>query len=210
MDGPSKKGRWSGRHQREKGKYPPGGATSSDQGHRRLHVDSELVKHVLRQWAWGQLQATEVQQLCYATFKDQEQLLDELSLSRDNISQSLAKMASLGDWGKYTGNVKRDLLATLGTPSSPEFLLCPAPCVVSKAKGRERIVDVNVPIMAPHLAMAHLYQHKRQRFDQLMFGGDFSAQDLRQFWKTVVDRKDPRIQRHPMCSRPRWASRAIP
>ena len=138
-------------------------------------------------------------------------MLKRLGLSEDNISGSLRKMASLGSWGKHNGNVKRDLLAALGTPSSPEFVFTKVPSVFAKSLTcAPEDGEAIVPIMPPHLVIAFLNQHHRKRFDQLLFGGEYDAGVLTEFWKQVVVRKDPRIQHHSMCARPGWASKAIP
>ena len=182
----------------------------------RMELTSSLVKTVLQEWVWGQCQATDIQRICYDAYKDQRAMLAKLQLSPDHISSDLETMASLGKWGRYKGNVKRDLLSALGTPSYPEFSLCRTPCMVGKDKPRkgekikERVLNIDVPVLAPHSLMSYLFQHHRKRFDQIMFGGDFNADELKAFWQGVLDRKDPRLQNHDMCTRKRWGSRAIP
>ena len=83
-------------------------------------------------------------------YEDQQNMLKRLGLSEDNISGSLRKMASLGSWGKHNGNVKRDLLAALGTPSSPEFVFTKVPSVFAKSLTcAPEDGEAIVPIMPP-------------------------------------------------------------
>ncbi len=70
--------------------------------------------------------------------------------------------------------------------------------------------DVDFPLMPPHHLMAHVYKNHRARFDEIAFGGPFNKEALVHFWRTVTERRDPRIVNHPMCSRERWAERAVP
>ena len=42
------------------------------------------------------------------------------------------------------------------------------------------------------------------------FGGPYNPEKIKYFWKTVVKRRDPRIMKHPMCSKPDWMEKSIP
>jgi hypothetical protein len=123
----------------------------------------------------------------------------------------LHKLARLGDYGKHKGNVHRDLLALLGEPSTPEAIHAPIPCRVAKAAmGESDVKPTSMPFNCPHLVMEHLWQHHKERFDDLFFGGAYDKDLLTDFWKEVTKRRDPRVANHPMCMREGWAERAIP
>lgn len=175
-----------------------------------MEIDSRLVLTLLKKWATGQASACEVQSLCNEAYKDQAKMLSSLGLGLANISKCLENVAALGNWGKWPGNVKRDLLRLLGEPSCPQQIEMQLPCLVAKPRGDDAVETISVPCMAPHLVVAHLYEHHRWRFDELLFGGPFKEADLLSFWKSVVERKDPRIIKHPMALRPDWAKKAIP
>jgi hypothetical protein len=65
-------------------------------------------------------------------------------------------------------------------------------------------------MMLPHTTFSHLFSHHRDKFNFKFIGIGPSDDKLHSFWSEVVARKDPRIIRHPMCTRPNWTRRAIP
>ena len=178
----------------------------------RLKIDSIIARDILQTWAWGHAQATDVQRTCAAALKDFEKVLANVGASNDHIPKSIVALASLGDSGKYTGNIKRDLLQALGTPLSPPFAFQKVPVLINKGLGTDmdNVGMVDIPFQQPHVALAYWHHHNRKQFDEVLFGGPFDKAKLSGFWKEVVSRKDPNISHHPMCSRPGWFERAIP
>ena len=75
-----------------------------------------------------------------------------------------------------------------------------------------KVQEVAFPIMAPHMVVSHLFKNHKTAFDYKLLGiGQGDLRDkLEYFWKEVVRRKDPRIIRHPMCTRDGWMRRAVP
>ena len=76
----------------------------------RLEIDSSIARDVLQKWAWGHVQATDVQRTCAAALKDFLHVLDKVGAGHEHVPRSIVALASLGHAGKYPGNVKRDLL----------------------------------------------------------------------------------------------------
>ena len=194
----------TGRHQRAKANDIAAVAESRGSN---LVIDSETVLQECQQWGWGVTTAADLNRTCLNAYRDQVQLLERLGLSSDEADCSLRKMAKLGDWGKVEGNIKRDLMRTLGEPLSPESMVAPIHCIAARSG---KVVEVPMPFNAPHLVMSKLFATDRAAFDNLFFGGPYDANAVSTFWKTVVARKDPRILNHPMCTRPDWHKRAIP
>ena len=93
-------------------------------GTHTLVIESDLVYDVLKKWSWGQMQATEVQHVCMQVYNDFKRVLTSIHQSTDHIPKDLHLVASLGKYGEYPGNVKRDLLSILGNPMCPFVLLC--------------------------------------------------------------------------------------
>ncbi len=67
-----------------------------------------------------------------------------------------------------------------------------------------------MPMFLPHLTMAYLWQHHRERFMYLFCGPEGGFDRIEGFWKEVVKRRDPRIQMHPMCHVDGWLRKALP
>ena len=177
-----------------------------------LHLDSDLAGYLLEEWAWGKISAAELQRLSSHALSDQHRLLSSLKLSNDFASKSLAKFASLGDSGKYEGNVKRDLLRYLGDPALPEPEFTVVPMARLKASGDEdtSVVLQSFPIYEPHVLFAWMYHHMRRRFVDLFLGGDPAGGGLRKFWQHVRATKDPRLEGHDTKSRGDWDRLAVP
>lgn len=201
--GPPSKRRHLGRHQR---------AALSSGADDTVITESALVKDCLKRWAWGEYQATDVQRVCALACEDMEAMLNKLKASHSFMPRSLVQMAGLGDHGKYPGNCKRDLLQILGDPSGISFDLVQIPLVIAKGMmgPREKVKEVPLPIFPPDKVISNWYRNHRSHFDQMLFGEPHAEHILPNFWKTVAQRKDPRLANHPMCSRPNWFRHAIP
>ena len=180
--------------------------------------DSELAKHLLKDWSWGHLSACKVQQIALQSYRDQEALLERVGLSKDHASKSLMRLARLGSWGKFSGNCHHDLITFLGEPSLPKPLEHKMPLTIPKMIVKEGI-DLGVakvvrqkqyPILLPHVLFNHYYSTNRARFDELFLGNCKSDDDLESFWNTLRERNDPRLKGHPMCRKAGWMRKTIP
>lgn len=177
---------------------------------------SHLGEHLLKQWAWGELSANAVQQLASAAYEDQKSLLRSIGASEDMAHPTLRHLARLGNSGKTPGNVLQQLLTFLGEPSAPPFLVHSIPVHVSKPRGvgaedrNAASVPCNTPFLLPHEAFAWYYNNDPERFRRLFLGVCCSGEDRRRFWRTLVERGDPRLHGHPMRRRREWMSNAVP
>ena len=164
----------------------------------------------VKKWCQGLLHSTEVQSTCFDAYRDQKSLLESLDVCSTNCNGGLKSFAKLGAWGEAKCNINRDVLACLGTPDTcPMPIIMQAPCNILKPGKDRSIQSVAVPFMAPHLVLHHMYSHNRSRFNELLFG----CQDpgvLKQFWKSAIKAKDPRLANHPMVRVPGWENKAIP
>ncbi len=178
--------------------------------------DSQLGLYLIQEWAWGHKSATEVQKLSYMAFLDQQAALKRaqgnscIPLS-GHISKTLDRLAGLGARGRTPGNCHRDLVRMLGEPKLP----CPfevlVPVKIPKPKHLQpSVANVKMPFLLPHEYFAFLYREHPALFRSLMLGDNGSGPRVEEFWRGVVKRKDPRISRHPMCSKQGWLAHAVP
>ena len=187
---------------------PSPGKRSTGQPH---NFDSHLCLHLVRQWAWGQKSAGEVQKEAALALKDQHELLQRLKLSRDFASRSLTHIAAIGSAGANPGSCSRDLKNLLGNPIFPEPHYEPVPMKVLKPKdSMETVVTESFPIQDPHVLFAWYYHHHREVFNILVLDGDASLGKLEAFWKHVWAKKDPRLNSHNLKDRPGWNTEACP
>ena len=209
-DGPALHG---GRLQRAKLRAAQGAQSSKGPapGRAQQAYDSCLAEHLLRQWAWGDISATALQELAMKAYQDEVNLLRAHGIHEAQVHSSLKSLASLGTWGKHSGNVHSQLLAWLGEPPTPAPMKHQVPLLAQKVKGGGE-VEIHGPlaIFLPHELFAWYYKNDRARFQHLFLGSQESQADLKQFWKEVGRRKDPRLQQHDMCNRNRWSEHAIP
>ena len=175
----AKRLRGAGRHQRAD--VEPGPVAIENQTD-RLEIGSELVLHECQQWAWGVTSASDLNRTCLKSYNDQIKLLGRLGLSLAEADSSLRSMAKLGDWGTNDGNIKRDLMRTLGEPLSPEPMIAPIHCIAARSG---KVVRVQMPFSAPHLVMSRLFATDRGAFDTLFFGGPYDESVVSNFWQTT-------------------------
>ena len=162
--------------------------------------------------SWGKISACEIQRLANLAYKDESALLQRVGLGEGHRSRSIAALAGLGTWGKYSGNVQRDLYNYLGQPSTPKPTLIPIHVVVQKPRRfTSKVQSLKLSFMLPHIYFADLYQNHRDEFNNVMLGA-VRGHGPRQteFWEGVIARRDPRVQFHPMCTRPGWKNLAVP
>lgn len=173
--------------------------------------DSELAQGLVRDWSVGLISARTVQATALRSFNDQCTLLSRLNASPDLIPKSLSALADLGHRGRFPNNCKRDLLVYLGKPCAADIHIREITCKHGKLGADESdTVTVAMPFNLPHLVLAHAFEQCRSRFNSLFLGSEDGRGHLKEFWKTVVARRDPRIVRHPMCSKPEWTALALP
>ena len=173
--------------------------------------DSELAYALIDSWTRGLSSAAEIQRLAHKAHTDMSKVLTSLGKSTDFAPASLRALASFGDWGRYGGNIAAELKRWLGEPSLPAAAMFRIPMVVKKPRsGLPIFQNQDFPMMLPHTTFSHLFSHHRDKFNFKFIGIGPSDDKLHSFWSEVVARKDPRIIRHPMCTRPNWTRRAIP
>ena len=84
---------------------------------------------------------------------------------------------------------------------------------IDKPKATDQTVrKVDLPFLMPHMVFHHTYTENKEIFFRKFVGSSPEAANdtLSNFWSEVISRRDPRIIRHPMCSRPDWQRWAIP
>ena len=173
---------------------------------------SELVMHLLREWAWGHVSASKAQQLAKKSYDDQLKLLSDLGISGDRANPTLKRIASLGASGKFPNNCHAELLKYLGEPSTPAPMLHKVALQrlkISTARPDE-IVEVDQPIFLPHVMFAHYYNNDRDRFNELFLGPFADPKTIESFWGELEKRKDDRLVDHPVKEDPAWRRCTIP
>ena len=129
--------RRGGRRQRQYARVLLASATADPQ-HPKADFDSKLALHLLREWAWGQISAAELQRLAAKAYEDQKNLVAlvraqlNIDVSDDLCSKTLRALANLGSNGVHSNNCQRDLKAFLGAPSTPQPLKTQINVVVQK------------------------------------------------------------------------------
>ena len=168
--------------------------------------DSKTAFEKVRQWCWGLASAKDVKKDCANALEDQRALLAGLSLSQDLASQSLQAFGMMSEH-----HTKDRLIHLLGDCTTSEPHVEPIPMLIGKTG---EIDTVPFPILLPHAEFANTYKHFKTRWSQ-QYLGKATVDVIREadivlpeFWKEVVTRKDPRIQHHPLCTRPNWMTKA--
>ena len=160
----------------------------------------------------GDVFAAEVQRAAGASYKHQKELLERAQVGEEHASVMLRNLASLGNSGKQMQNSNKDLKRYLGEPNMPKEQSFNVPVRVLKRKrsltGHLRYGVVTVPLacMRPHLMFHHLYTSSPEVFAESILGDGVRP---REFWTVVGQRRDPRLQHHPMMEKERWLGRAI-
>ena len=161
-------------------KQEQGGEDQQDQ-----HPEvSNFAKVFLQKWAWGKISTPEVQALARAAYQDGLQHTQVLTL------------ASIGSWGKYPGNMQRDLLRAVG--SGCELGCCASEFPLLLQAQRETWVSTLVSMLLPHKLFAKIFHERPGAFQASILGGDVS--NIRSFWTSM--------QNHPIvASRPELRGR---
>ena len=171
---------------------------------------SFLALDLVRRWAWGRISATAMQSLAHLAYRDALAVARLCGGNEDAVPTPLRELASLGTWGRNTGNIASELVTYLREPRFPRaddsFKV---PLLVRKPRNRQNILqDSKVPMFLPHVVFHHLFQHHRSKWEYNFLGDQVGKVDA--FWKECVKRRDPRLSHHPMCARRGWANHAIP
>eukprot|EP00969_Alexandrium_andersonii_P358556 15451247-Alexandrium_andersonii.AAC.1 len=170
-----------------------------------------LLQMLLVQWATGEVSAQQVQAFCLQAYNDQVALLKAVDIPEDYINPDIKKVASLGKWGQAPNHIDEGLKNFLGAAVAPTPIKIKVPCIVQKKKAEaaSKIAQVDFPIIAPHVAFAFWFHEDKTKFEDLFLGG--LPEDARaEFWAELERRGDPRLQGHPLVSRPEWKTKAVP
>ena len=210
MASSSSGGRGGGRHQRRKRERSDDerGPTT-----KKATFTSSQAFYSVRSWAWGDISAPQLQATMRQAYDDQVALLARTGKkTRDWISDSLVGLARIGSWGRFHGNMSRDILSFLGDLETPTPFMAKIDLQITKPKpGEPDVQEVSFPFMLPHDTFNWIYEKYPSRFTQLFYGDtDDHGGRLESFWRGVIERKDPRLKRHCMCERPGWPRLAIP
>eukprot|EP00959_Pyramimonas_sp_CCMP1952_P233669 4883433-Pyramimonas_sp.AAC.1 len=123
---------------------------------------SNLGTHLLKQWCWGLVAATDVQRIAMAAYRD--------GLRHREISH----LASLGSWGNYPGNIHGQLATFLGKNWLPEPLVFPVSCIDPKTT---QPTEASAAALLPHEWFSALYHRHPAEFQEI-----FGIERLRDFW----------------------------
>ena len=147
---------------------------------------SQLALTLLRKWAWGRLSTPELQELAHAALKDHL------------LHPQIEKLASIGSWGLYPGNMQRDLMHYL-EKSSP---LADSTCMVSLRLLVEGDTWADTDCSPGLLTSSSptSFTSDLEVFQDWILGGDGSK--VGQFWKDMKDH--PIVQAGPELGERIW------
>ncbi len=132
--------------------------------------DSELCKLLVKQWAWGEISAAGLQRIAHAAYTDEVAMLASLG-KPPATSGSLHQFARLGNYGRISGNVARDLQALLGEPDMPPVHYERIPTVIPKPKALQHPVQwVKQAFLLPHTICSHMYHNNKAKFNNVFLG----------------------------------------
>ena len=115
----------------------------------------------------------------------------------DGASHSeLVSLAKAGQWGKWEGNVSRDLTLTFAKGLAFKRVEVEVPCVDPKTS---LVETTPASMFLPHLMFADLAKGHPQRFESM-----FGVSKLVDFWDGALKTNDDRLVGHPMRSKPDW------
>lgn len=185
-----------------------------------LRFDSEQAVELIKEFLLGAKSAAEVQHLANLAYNDQRKILGKPSVAngrdiKDAASVTLKSLGSLGNCGRRPQHCNTELLNFLGPTKLPRPLEIDVRLKIPKPKARRgfaSFVNVSYPMILPHIMFAFLFVHNRASFDSLILGATAAHPNpqLDSFWETILTTGDPRIQGHPMRSRPNWMQKMIP
>jgi hypothetical protein len=150
--------------------------------------DSSPACGLLRDWAWGNKSASEIQRIAEWCVRDLRDLLERNNLPPDEIPAPLRALAALGTMGRYPGNCAKELLLYLGDASFPKALDFVISVKIQKPRRMQPAIQrIPVPLHFPHILFAYLHADKRGYFaSQLLGVADGCSKMLRAFWEGIV------------------------
>lgn len=157
-----------------------------------VFATSALITRLLLQYTCGVLSAAELCRLAHAAVVDGCEHIE------------VYKFASLGSWGQYPANGKRDIDRLLDASSLPEPTIVRVPCLDTRSNPALVMHD-DMGIMEPHLWIAALADHAES--EPLL--GLSCAEE---FWNSVSP-NDPKLLAaggHPMLQVAGWKELFIP
>ena len=123
---------------------------------------SNLATHLLKAWSWGLIPAAEVQRISAAAFRD--------GLRHGEVE----RLASLGQWGHYPGNVHKQLTTMLGKNFLPNPLTFEIPVVDPKTT---EVSTADCSALLPHEWFSALFHQYPAEFEHI-----FGCDRLAYFW----------------------------
>ena len=153
---------------------------------------SALITRLLLQYTSGTLSAAEVCRIAHAAVVD--------GCDHPEVYQ----FASLGSWGTYPANARRDIERLLNVSTLPEPTIVRVPCLDTRSNPAIVMFD-DMGIMEPHVWIGALSSHVE--CEQLLGFSSAAA-----FWDDVSP-NDPRFLAnggHPMLEVPNWKECFIP
>ena len=161
------------------------------------------------------MSSTEVQNKALRSHNEYQIVLTCIPSNEDYMPRSLYSFAQLGNWEAHNGNVNSDLKKWLGEPTIRIAKMLTVPMSTQKpATGEAMANDIEFPMMLPHEIISHVYHTHPALFSELYIGEtseeDTWGMQLEQCWKTVADRCDPRLLKHPMITSADWQRSYVP
>ena len=128
---------------------------------------SNLGTHLLKSWAWGVMPAAEVQRIALSAYRD--------GLRHPEV----AKLAALGSWGNYPGNVHQQLTTMLSNSQNmlPVPMTFEVACVDPKTA---QAAKADCSALLPHEWFSALYHRYRAEFNAI-----FGVGRLAEFWNSA-------------------------
>ena len=192
-----------------------GGSSSADDSYVGK-FDSKTAFNVVKEWTTGGKSARKVQAEARHAYDDVVETLRKCGKSPDYAPQSLKALSQLGTWGKFPGNINRELKTWLGASDEPSpymqlvwMNISKPRKLLGKAKRLPKMQQVLFPILLPHLLFHFLFTCRNDDFKD-MFIGAGAGNPVESFWEGVLGSNDPRLEGHPMKARPDWMSFALP
>ena len=106
--------------------------------------EDKMSSSLIEAWCACELSSVKVQSWANQTYLALKSVLQSLGHGTKHIPPPIVALASMGNWGRVTGNVRRDLVAYLGQPKNQ-----PSPCFaemqVKIQRPFPRLADVMLP-----------------------------------------------------------------
>lgn len=170
-----------------------------------------MVRGLLWDWSIGLISAAKVQRVCVLDWKDEQRLLANLGVSAEQGNSVLKSFANMGNKGNSPNHINNAIISWLGEADTPEAINVPVHMRIQRPNHTSDAVDVvDLPIMLPHEIFACLYEKYHTRCSYVFFGEGNDHNILPTFWRGVIERRDPRIIKHPMCLCRDWEKWFIP